>query len=203
MAYPTVDAPYGFKPVNLLGGRVFSGSTRLMAIASGHGTAIFFGDVVTLSSNGCINNSTLTATAVNVAGVFMGCSYINSMSQRVYSQYFPAGTTGTVDTASAIQAYVCDDPQAVMQCAIVSATTTISGRTRDFVGENAAIVYNAGSTVTGAGKGAISSVGAATTTLPLRVVDVVAESVNASGSFTEVLVTWNPTIQMYTTAAGI
>ena len=32
MAYPTVSAPYGLKPVNLIGGQVFAGSTRLMQI---------------------------------------------------------------------------------------------------------------------------------------------------------------------------
>ena len=26
MAYPTVSAPYGFKPINLIGGQVFAGS---------------------------------------------------------------------------------------------------------------------------------------------------------------------------------
>ncbi len=35
MAYPTVDAPYGLKPVNLIGGQVFAGATRQMQIASG------------------------------------------------------------------------------------------------------------------------------------------------------------------------
>jgi len=46
MAYPTVDAPYGLKPVNLIGGQVFAGSTRLMEIASGYATSIFYGDLV-------------------------------------------------------------------------------------------------------------------------------------------------------------
>ena len=32
MAYPTVDAPYGYKPINLIGGQVFSGSTRMYPI---------------------------------------------------------------------------------------------------------------------------------------------------------------------------
>jgi hypothetical protein len=27
MAYPTVSAPYGYKPVNLIGGQVYAGST--------------------------------------------------------------------------------------------------------------------------------------------------------------------------------
>lgn len=41
MAYPTVDAPYGLKPVNLIGGQVFAGSTRQIKIASNYGTNIF------------------------------------------------------------------------------------------------------------------------------------------------------------------
>jgi hypothetical protein len=28
MAYPTVDKPYGLKPINLIGGQVFAGATR-------------------------------------------------------------------------------------------------------------------------------------------------------------------------------
>lgn len=203
MAYPTVDKPYGLRPVNLLGGRVYSGSTRQIAIASGEGTSIFYGDIVIMSSNGCVTRATLTATAVNVAGVFLGCSYVNAQNQRVYSQYFPAGTTGTLESANMIMAYVADDPQLVMQAAVVSSGTTISGRNRAAVGENVAWIDNAGSTATGDSQIALNSATAVTTTLPLRIVDVVSETRNASGSFTEFLVTWNPTIHMYTTSAGI
>ena len=35
MAYPTVSAPYGLKPINLIGGQVFAGATRQRRIASG------------------------------------------------------------------------------------------------------------------------------------------------------------------------
>ena len=54
MAYPTVSAPYGLKPVNLIGGQVFAGATRLMEIASGYATSIYYGDVVKRVSNGTI-----------------------------------------------------------------------------------------------------------------------------------------------------
>lgn len=204
MAYPTIDAPYGFKPVNLLGGQVYAGSTRQMTIASAHGTAIFFGDIVIMSSNGCINNATLTDSAVQVAGIFMGCSYINSSSQRVYGQYFPALTTGTVDTTSAITAYVADDPDLVMKVAIVSGTTTMSGINRaGMVGGTAAWVANLGSTVTGDSKQAILSTTGVAATLPLKVIDVVADTTNSANSFTEVLVTWTGLVHMYRGAAGI
>jgi len=32
MAYPTIDKPYGLKPINLIGGQVFAGSTRQIKI---------------------------------------------------------------------------------------------------------------------------------------------------------------------------
>jgi hypothetical protein len=204
MAYPTIDAPYGFRPVNLLGGQVFSGSTRQMAIASAHATNIFFGDIVIMSSNGCINNATLTDSAVQVAGIFMGCSYINSSSQRVFGQYYPATITQTVDSANGTIAYIADDPDLVMKVAIVSGTTVISGNTRaGLVGGTAAWVANAGSTITGDSKQAVLSTVGTATTLPLKVIDVVPDTTNSSGSFTEVLVTWTGLVHMYRGAAGI
>lgn len=121
MAYPTVSAAYGFRPVNLLGGQVYAGSTRQMAIASGHATNIFFGDCVIMSTNGCINNNTVTNTGTAIVGIFMGCSYINSSGQRVYGQYYPATITQAVDSANGTIAYIADDPDLVMKVAIQSA----------------------------------------------------------------------------------
>ena len=40
MAYPQVAAPYGLKPINLIGGQVFSGSTRSLPIQYGYATDI-------------------------------------------------------------------------------------------------------------------------------------------------------------------
>lgn len=46
MAYPTVSKPYGFKPINLIGGQPYAGSTRMFKIASGYDQNIFYGDPV-------------------------------------------------------------------------------------------------------------------------------------------------------------
>ena len=35
MAYPTISKPYGLKPINLIGGQVFAGATRKLAIVTG------------------------------------------------------------------------------------------------------------------------------------------------------------------------
>ena len=207
MAYPTVDKPYGFKPVNLLGGQVFAGSTRQIPIESGWGTAIFFGDVVLMSASGCVvggGTTVNTTTTVQVAGVFMGCSYINSSNQRIYAQYYPASTIGTPDGVNSIQAYVADDPDLVMKCAIVSATTTVAQATRaNLVGGNAQLVNNVGSTITGDSQQAILNAAGTTSTYTFKVVDVVPDTSPAAGSFVEVLVTWTQGVHIYRAAAGI
>jgi len=204
MAYPTVSAPYGLIPVNLLGGQVFAGSTRQIPIQTAHGTSIYFGDVVLMSTNGCITTAVLTATTVNVVGIFMGCSYINSSGQRIYGQYYPALTTGTPDTTTAITAYVADDPDLVMKTAIVSGTTTVAQATRaTMVGGNTSLVVNSGSTTTGNSAFAVLNSTATTAAIPCKVVDVVPDTAPATGSFVEVLVAWNQGIHQYRLATGV
>ena len=196
MAYPTIDKPYGLKPVNLIGGQVFAGSTRLMAIASGEGTSIFFGDAVKLSG-GYITRET-AGSAMSVAGVFMGCTYTDPNSnQKVFKQYFPAGTV-----AADIKAYVCDDPDALFKVAVVSGTTVISGLTQTAVGLNAPLVNNTGSTITGDSLIALSTSTATNGALPVRIVDVVPDTANSLGSYTEVIVKWNFGMHQYYSAVG-
>ena len=187
MAYPTVDAPYGLKPINLIGGQVFAGATRQIPIASGYATSIFNGDVVKLVSDGTLEKETGTTTATPV-GVFLGCSYTDpTLKYKLFSQYYPASTV-----ASDIVAYVADDPDQLFKVALVSGTTVINGYGRTIVGNNVPLVQNAGSATTGNSAVAVNGGSAATTvSLPLRIIDVVPETVDASGNFTEVIVKWN------------
>lgn len=187
MAYPTVSAPYGLKPVNLIGGQVYAGSTRQIPIASAYATSIFNGDVVKLSSDGVLVKETGTTTATPV-GVFLGCSYTDpTLKYKLFSQYYPANTT-----ASDIVAYVIDDPDALFKVAVVSGTTVIDGVGRTVVGNNVALVQNAGDANTGNSAVAVLSGSAATTaSLPVRIVDVVPETVDDAGDYTEVIVKWN------------
>jgi len=187
MAYPTVSAPYGLKPVNLIGGQVNAGSTRQIPIASGYATSIFNGDVVKLSSDGVLVKETGTTTATPV-GVFMGVSYTDPvLKYKIFSQYYPADTV-----ASDIVAYVVDDPDALFKVAVVSGTTVVAGVARTVVGNNVALVQNAGDANTGNSAVAVLSTSAATTvSLPIRIIDVVPETVDSSGNYTEVIVKWN------------
>lgn len=204
MAYPTVDKPYGFRPVNLLGGQVFAGSTRQIPIASGHGTNIFFGDLVVMSANGTVNNATSTNSGNDFLGVFMGCSYVNTAGQRVFSQYYPATVSNTVDSANQTLAYVTDDPDVVMKVAIVSGTTVVAQAARSsLVGGNIAWVANTGSTVTGDSAQAVLNTSVTTSTVPLKIIDVVPDTAPAAGSFVEVLVSWNQNVHLYRSWTGV
>ena len=199
MAYPTVDAPYGLVPVNLIGGQPYAGSTRQMKIASNYGTDIFNGDVVKRAADGTVEKEggTATVTATGVIGVFVGCSYTDpNTEQKVFKQYYPASTV-----ASDIMAYVVDDPDALFKVAVVSSGTTIAGTAYGSIGSNAALVQNTGSTSTGNSKVAIGSVNT-TLSLPLRIVDVVHETEDASGNYPEVIVKWNAPYENSNVATG-
>jgi len=197
MAYPTVNAPYGLIPINLVGGQVFAGATRQIPIASAYDTNIFFGDVVKLVTGGTLEKDAGTSTATPV-GVFLGCSYTDPTFGKVFRQYFPADTA-----ASDIMAYVCDDPDQLFKVAVVSSGVTIGDLARTDVGANVALVQNAGSTATGNSKVAISDTSATTATLPIRIIDLVPETVNASGGYTEAVVKWNaPNVSSQAVANG-
>lgn len=199
MAYPTVSAPYGLKPVNLIGGQVFAGATRNFPIASGYATGIFNGDLVKLSSDGVIVKDAGTTTATPV-GVFVGCSYTDPvLKYKLFSQQYPANTV-----AADIEAIVVDDPDTLFKVAVVSGTTVIAGVGQTVVGNNMALVQNAGDTNTGDSKVAVLSSSAATTnTLPVRVIAGVPETKDASGNFTEVIVKWNWGMHQYQNATGV
>lgn len=196
MAYPSVAAPYGLIPINLIGGQVFAGSTRQIPIATNSATAIYFGDVVKLGSDGTLSKDTGTNAATPV-GVFLGCSFTDPTYGKTFRQYYP-GTTNITD----VVAYVVDDPDTLFKVAVVSSGTTISYVNRAAVGENAVLVQNAGVTATGASRVAISSTTATTSTWPVRIIDTVAETVSASGSFTEVVVKWNQGMHQYLNPTG-
>jgi hypothetical protein len=186
MAYPTIDAPYGLVPVKLLSGTPFAGVTRQYSIASGYATSIFNGDAVKLVTGGTVERDTFDA-AMTPIGVFLGCTFTDpNTSQLTFKQYYPASTV-----ASDIKAYVADAADILYKVAIVSSGTTIGDMAITDIGANVAGVDNTGSTVTGNSKCAISDTSATTNTLPFRIVELVEETKNSSGGFTEALVKWN------------
>lgn len=184
MAYPTVDRPYGLRPINLIGGQPFAGSTRELPIQYAYATDIFYGDFVVLSRGFITRASVSTGTGVNqVTGVFVGCTYTDPVTkQKRFSQYWPASTL-----AGDAQAYVVDDPDTVFRVAVCSSGTTMASGAVAMIGTNLSMINNTGSTATGNSANAILAPTdtPVTTILPVRCVDVVpdtAYSFTATGS---------------------
>jgi hypothetical protein len=201
MAYPTVSAPYGLKPVNLIGGQVFAGATRLMEIASGYATSIFYGDLVKRITSGTIELDAGTTTATP-CGVFLGVSFTNSNGQVQQQQFYPASQS--IKSGTKIFAVVADDPDTLFQVVSCSATTTVAGMGIAAIGSNIALIQNAGSTTTGNSAVAIDEGTQTTTnTLPIRIIDVVRETATGADTFVEFIVKINATMHQYNNSTGI
>ena len=183
MAYPVVAAPYGLKPINLVGGQVFAGSTREYAIPYGYATDIFYGDIVGLSRGNVGRLSVSTGTLGSVTGVFLGCSYTNpTTKQRQFAQYWPGGTT-----AGDAVAIICDDPDTVFKAVICSSGTTVASGARAMIGQNLAMINNTGNINTGDSANALlapNDTPATTDALPIRVLGLVPDTVVSLGTAT-------------------
>jgi hypothetical protein len=198
MAYPTVSAPYGLKPINSIDGKPYAGAFRQIPVAASFGTAIFFGDTVQIDGTGYLIKSTST-NAGTIVGVCMGGQYVNSSGQTVQGQYIPASVSTSTNPA---YAYVVDDQQALFKVAVVTSGTTMGTAARADVGSNVALVLNAGSTITGDSAFAVTLTGAGTTsTIPIRVIDVVPETATAADTYTELLVKINA--HQYNNTTGV
>ena len=190
-AYPSVSAPYGFKPVNRFDGIPYAGATLQYPVTSGQ--AIYYGDSVKIVDGGTISQSGAT-TSGTIVGVFVGCQYVNSSGQTVQAQYVPSsGVTNPI-------AYVVVDPTAEFKVAVTTTgnTSVVTGANITIVGTNVAqTAYTAGSSTTGDSVAAIvlpANGAGNVTTLPYRVVAVVPDTAYVSGGVTlypEVLVKIN------------
>ena len=131
MAYPTVSAPYGFKPINRQDGMPYAGATTQYGITS-VSTAIYNGDLVFITG-GTISKSGVTSNAISTgnltAGVFMGCQYVNTQGQTVQAQYYP----GNAAASSAI-AYVVVDNKAAFKVAVTNGSGAMSSTTVKEIG---------------------------------------------------------------------
>ena len=195
-------SPYGLKAVNELGGLPYAGSTRTFLIdPAGYNTNIFNGSIVAINTSGYLNIVTTngdnsTPFPAGTIGVFVGCSYYNAQGQLIFSQYYPANTTGVV------QAFVVDDDRAVFQA---QADGSI-GQTG--LGMNAILAAvqstSTGSTTTGNSNTALSATLAATSGYAFRIVGFVNSTTSQVGdAYTDVLVKFNPGSHSYSNATGV
>jgi hypothetical protein len=201
----TTSSPYGLRPINLLGGQSFAGSTRLYAMSSGYTTAIQYGDPVLVINTGSTatalrgtigrfntttsaatetSNASGTALPTGLAGVFVGCTYTDPTYGKVFRQNY----IGSI-VASDLQAYVVDDPDALFQVQAngqvpqtalgcnASLYQTVAGNSGPNINSGVGIKYDS-----------INS----TNTLPVRIVDFVNSTTSTiNDAFTDVIVRIN------------
>lgn len=205
----SVASPYGLKPVNLIGGQVYAGSTREIKLSTNNSAAIFNGDVIQLTSAGNPQSISATPTAgttAGIVGVCMGVRYVNpATKQSNWAQFLPANaiTNGYTD----VYIIVADDPDAVFQIQGTAAFGTLTNGAAGAVGKNAALGFGtAGSTstgnsgvnlVVGANGGSLAN----TATLAMRVIGVVAGT--ELDAYPEILVKFNQGTHSYYLATGV
>lgn len=202
-------SPYGFRAVNEIGGLPYAGSTRSFLInPAGYNTNIFNGSLVYVADTGYLQLVTASGadgttnafpagtTLTGAVGVFVGCSYYNAQGQLIFSQYYPANTTGVVE------AFVIDDPNTVFQ---VQANGSVG---QAALGANVTLANaqttSTGSTTTGNSNVAVSST-ATTSTAPFRVIGFVNKQgfSQVGDAYTDLLVKWNPGWHSYTNVLGL
>jgi hypothetical protein len=201
-------SPYGFKAVNELGGLPYAGSTRSFLInPAGYSNNIFNGSLVFVGTDGYLQLVTGTGadattnsfpgsgTLTGSVGVFVGCSFVNAQGQVIYSQYYPANTTGVVN------ALVIDDDRTVFQ---VQADGSVA---QSALGDNVYLA-NAQSTSTGSTTNGNSNIAVSatvvSTTAAFRIVGFVNSTTSQVGdAYTDLLVKFNPGYHSYSNAVGV
>ena len=199
----TTATPYGFKPLNHVGGTPYAGAVRHIKIASGFGTNIFNGSIVNIVAAGTIEvvtdiGSNADQFPAGVIGVFVGCTYTDPTSKnKTFSNHWPTGTV-----ASDAMAYVVDDPQVLFQ---VQADATVA---QTALGANAPLAAvqstSTGDTTTGNSTTALDADEVTTATVAFRIVDFVESPDSTVGdAFTDVIVKFNAGQHSYENSTGI
>ncbi len=198
----TTASPYGLKPVKRVDGMPYAGATEQFLIdPAGEATNIFNGQVVIIGSDGYLAISTATGadittnnlggSGVGAIGVFVGCEYTNAQGQRIWSQYYPSGTTGDV------RAYVVTDPNVTFQAQLDgSGAQTVLGTNTFFAAVQST---STGSTQTGNSTSALD----ATVQAAAAAFRIVGFASTPGDSYTDVLVKFNPSAHSYLNNVGL
>ncbi len=217
----SVASPYGLKPIGMIGGRATSNSGIREYRVAADTTAIFTGALIVLSAAGLpsvvasspvaiqIPATSANATA-GIVGVCTGVRYVLPQTrQALWGQNLPinATTAGYTD----IWVQVAEDYDQLYQVQGSAALGTFNSGTGGSgwpgaVGKNAALGNFGGSATTGLSTmnlvvGTNGASLAATTTLGLRIVDVVRGT--ETDAFPEFLVKFNVGVHSYTNPLGV
>jgi len=186
MAFPTVSAPYGFKPINRFDGMPYAGATNQYPVTSGQ--AVFNGQVLKFVNGGTVSPLAMTGnTSIYAVGICVGVQYTNSSGQTVQAQYAPSsGVTNVI-------AYVVNDPAAEFKVAVTNSSGAIVPVAGTILNTNVEGVTGTGDAATGNIDSSIDgSTADDTNTLLFRVTALVPETIDPiTGDYTEVVVKFN------------
>lgn len=199
----TTASPYGLVPVKNSDGSPYTGARNAYPVkASSYNVNIFYGSVVILK-DGYVQASVQTGEAndgnnfaaaadAGALGVFVGCEYINSEGQLIFSQYFPANTANAT-------AYVVDDPNVTF---MAQADAPI---TQAMLGQNTSLANvqstSTGDTATGKSNVALDGTPIDAGTEAFKIIGFSDRSGSEVGDlFTDVFVKFNPEFHLF--AAG-
>lgn len=163
------NSPFGFRQYRGIGSApTFEQSVR--KIASGDGTAIYFGDPVSNVNTGYITRA--TAGTAQIAGIFAGCKYLSTSQKRTtWSNYWPGS-----DANGDVEAYIIDDPNA--QFVVQSGSVGVV-----FADMGLYVQFNLGTGNANTGiSGAYVESPAVTATLPFRIIGFIQDPPGANGA---------------------
>ena len=187
MAYPSVTAPYGLKPINRFDGIAYAGATNQYPVTSGQ--AVYNGQVVAFVNGGTVSPVASHTASTYAVGVVVGVQYTNSSGQTVQAQYAPAsGVTNVI-------AYVVNDPAAEFKVAVTGNNQTITPVAGTILNTNVLLVVGTGNATTGDINSSIDGSSADDdATFLFRVTALVPETINpTTGYYSEVVVKFNGT----------
>lgn len=203
-----INAPYGLQPVKRLDGLPYAGAVTEFDInPAGYAANIFNGSIVFTNTSGFLEIATATgadgttnalptgSTLTGVAGVFVGCEYVNQQGQLINSQFYPANTVA--QTGSRIKAYVVTDPDVLFKAQLNGPATQAMIGANTFLA--AVQSTSTGNTRTGNSTSALST-SVQTGSAAFRIVELAAPTTDAFG---EVLVKFNPGYHALTNAVGL
>lgn len=210
-----VAAPYGLRPLNLIGGQPYNGgAVREFYLPSNVASAYYTGALMYLNTNGVITplasspvaqdlQATSVAGTAGSIGVCVGVRYTDpNLKYHLHAMYLPTGayTAGYRD----IFIRVCDDPD---QLYLIQAETAVGTKTngaRGAIGQNVAVKTFTGSTTTGL-SATVADTGsnwgsiASTTTLGFRIVDIH----TPDDTYPDIIVKYNHGAHSYYSALGV
>jgi len=213
----TVSAPYGLKPINLIGGQAFNGGViREIQMTTNNAAAIYSGDLVQIGAavggQPTVVAATPTTSSVGVVGVCVGVRYQLSGQQLgypLYAEYLPANAVTAGYTNIYIR--VMDDPDALFQVQSLGSITAASiGKTIALGNFTAGTGSSTGNVNTGNSVVAAASTAANTSALACKIVDIVNANSTFGGNFpsnpgdayTDIIVKLNFGVHSYYQSAG-